>query len=258
VDEFDGAIFLKSYPALFSEFLRVSSRWKVHPRDPRLNSRSPYQPHISLWGEERVHQALQLLQIVSAVTGKRYRDSDLVFPPLQFTEEDKQALPIVFPTGVPSAYWVAHPFANFETRRYPMEYWNTVLAELHRKTGFPVVVVGSPGDPALSSAPGLIQAQGKLSIGQTALLISHSKGFLGNLSGPAHLAGALGIPTVTLMSGHSAPSEWAPRGKSLVLRADVPCAPCHQWSCPGYGLACLKELTPDRVLPELIPFLAGS
>jgi ADP-heptose:LPS heptosyltransferase len=94
-----------------------------------------------------------------------------------------------------------------------------------------------------------------LSIGQTGYLLSRAAGFVGNLSGPAHLSAALGTPTVTLMGGNSLPVEWAPVGDSLVLRVDVPCSPCHRRTCAGYGLACLYRLTPERVAPEIASFL---
>ena len=65
---------------------------------------------------------------------------------------------------------------------------------------------------------------------------------------------ALGTPTVTLMSGNSLPVEWAPLGDSLVLRAEVPCSPCHRSVCP-YELECLRALTPTRVARPAIDFL---
>jgi ADP-heptose:LPS heptosyltransferase len=119
----------------------------------------------------------------------------------------------------------------------------------------PILAVGGPDDPRLDDRPGLVQMQGRLSLTQTAFLISRAAGFVGNLSGPAHLSAALGTRTVTLMSGNSLPVEWAPLGDSLVVRADVPCSPCHRDTCPGYGLACLRAMTPERVLPEVVRFL---
>ena len=254
--EFDLAIFLKSYPPLFREFLKIPSRLRVHARDPRLVSDTPYQPRISLWGKKRAHQSLQLLEIVSAVTARDYALSDLQYPALKWTDDDRAGLAKVFPNGVaPDKFLVIHPFAKFETRRYPMEYWRELVAELAKDPGLPIVAIGGPADPALEGCDGVIQAQGKLTLGQTGFLLSRAAGFIGNLSGPAHLAGAIGTPTVTLMSGHSAPSEWTPAGTGLVVRADVPCAPCHQWSCPRYDLACLKQLTPARVLADIRAFL---
>jgi ADP-heptose:LPS heptosyltransferase len=253
--EFDLAVFLRTNQAGFRRFLRIPARARVHPLDPRLRSTSPYQARVARWGDVRVHQSLQHLQIVSVVTGRRYSLSDVRFPELHWVEDDFRAHELVFDGSPPPAYLVAHPFAKEETRRYPADYWRTLLDGLRNATGMPIVVVGGPDDSQLDDPPGLIQMQGRLSLMQTAWLISRTAGFIGNVSGPAHLSAALGRPTITLMSGNSLPVEWAPLGDSLVIRADVPCSPCHREFCPGYGLACLRSLTPQRVLPAAVEFL---
>jgi ADP-heptose:LPS heptosyltransferase len=197
-----------------------------------------------------------LLEIVSALTRREYDFDDVRFPDLHWTDEDREALRIVFPDGAPTAFVVVHPFAKEETRRYPAEYWPPLLEALEGALGVPLVTVGGKEDVPLEAQARLVRAEGRLTLGQTAYLLSRAAGFVGNLSGPAHLAAALGTPTVTLMSGNSLPVEWAPLGDSLVLRAEVPCSPCHRSVCPGYGLACLYELTPARVARLAIEFLA--
>jgi ADP-heptose:LPS heptosyltransferase len=253
--EFDLAVFPKTNPATFREFLRVPARARLHPLDPRMRSSSVYRAQVSMWTDRRGHQALQLLEIVSLATGRSYSFEDVRFPPLAWTDDDRTAPELALGAPTPGPYAVVHPFAREETRRYPAEYWPRLLELLGRELDLTWVAVGGPEDGALPELPGLVQAQGRLTLTQTAYLISQARAFLGNLSGPAHLAGALGVPTVTLMSGASLPAEWAPLGDSLVLRADVPCAPCYRATCPVYGLACLTELRPDRVAPEIMAFL---
>lgn len=252
---FDLAIFPKSNPATFREFLAVPARAHLHPLDPRMRSDSVYRASMSMWGDERRHQALQQLEVVSLLTGREYSFADVVYPEFTWTEDDRKAHSLAFGTESSSPYLVLHPFAKDETRRYPDDYWRVLIDELERELGLPLVVIGGPEDGQLPERSGLVQAQGRLTLGQTGYLLSQAVGFVGNLSGPAHWAAALGVPTVTLMSGHSLPAEWAPLGTSLVLRADVPCAPCHQRTCPVYGLACLTELTPERVVPQTVQFL---
>jgi ADP-heptose:LPS heptosyltransferase len=254
-ETFDLSIYLRTNPTTFRRFMSIPSRAKLHPLGPRFRSRSRLQAPVSQWGEVRRHQALQLLEIVSVLTGREYGFDDVRFPELHWTEEDREAPQIVFPSGEPPAFVVVHPFAKEETRRYPVEYWPPLLEALHGGLGVPLVTVGGPEDAPVDGPPSLVRAEGRLTIGQTAYLLSRASGFVGNLSGPAHLAAALGTPTVTLMSGNSLPVEWAPLGDSLVLRADVPCSPCHRSVCPGYGLACLRELTPTRVARPAIEFL---
>jgi len=255
VREFDLSVYLRTNPTTFRRFMRIPARARLHPIDPRMRSTSPYQAPVSLWTNERRHQALQLLEIVSLLTRRSYSFADVRFPTLQWTDEDKLATERVFGAGDPPPYLVVHPFAKEETRRYPQEYWPPLLQTLVDEVGLALVSVGGPEDGSLPELPGLVQMQGRLTIGETGYLLSRAAGFVGNLSGPAHLSAALGTPTVTLMSGNSLPVEWAPLGDSLVVRANVPCSPCHRRVCPGYGLACLRELTPERISEPVVSFL---
>jgi ADP-heptose:LPS heptosyltransferase len=258
---FDMSVYLRTYSATFPDFRAIPATIRVHPVDPLMRSDSVYRADISLMGRERRHQSLMLLEIVSRVSGRSYDFSDVVFPEFQWTDEDREAPSLAF--GDENAdrarpYVVVHPFAKHETREYPRESWHELLRRLTASLDATFVVVGGPEDPRLDEIPGVIQTQGRLKLSQTGYLMSRAAGFIGVLSGPAHWSGALGTPTVTLMSGHSLPVEWAPLGRSLVLRCDVPCAPCHQPTCPVYGLACLTGLTPTLVAPAIEEFLASS
>lgn len=257
-DEFDMSVFLRTYPAYFRQFRAIPAKIKVHPVDPHMRSDSVYRAHVSLWEGTRRHQALQLLEIAGRVTARTYDWEDVSFPSLNFSEDDRKATKLVFGDSAPDRFVVIHPFAKHETRQYPLEYWAALIELLRRTIDAQWVIVGGPGDPQLEGVPGAIQAQGQLSLAQSAYLTSRASAFIGVLSGPAHISGAVGTPTVTIMSGHSLPIEWAPLGHSLVIRADVPCAPCHQKTCPVYGLACLTELTPQRVAASAEPFLADA
>ena len=74
--------------------------------------------------------------------------------------------------------------------------------------------------------------------------------FLGNDSGPKHIAAGLGVPTVAVHSGSVDVYEWGPIGpRTAAMVRDVTCAPCYlpaPQDCRR-GLACLRQLTPDAV-----------
>ena len=255
VSEFDLSVYLRTNPTTFGRFASIPSRARLHPLDPRMRSKSPYQAPVSLWTDERKHQALQLLEIVALLTRRSYSFADVRYPTLHWTDEDKRATRRVFGTDDLAPYLVVHPFAKEETRRYPAGYWTPLLQTLLDEVELPIVSIGGREDGSLPELPGLVQMQGQLTIGETGYLLSRASGFVGNLSGPAHLSAAIGTPTVTLMSGNSLPGEWAPLGDSLVIRAEVPCSPCHRRVCAGYGLACLRALTPQRISEQVVSFL---
>src|SRR2546428_14100668 len=69
--------------------------------------------------------------------------------------------------------------------------------------------------------------------------------FLGNNSGPLHVAAALGVPTVSVM-GPSDPLRFAPRGPAdRVVRRELPCHPCQRARC--WHHTSLPALDPEEV-----------
>lgn len=258
VRDFDVAVFLRTYPAYFHSFRKIPARHHIHPRDPRMTSDSAIQPYVNQWGSRRAHQAVQLSQVVSPLTGSALSLGEMAFPKFHWSEEDVSGIGKVFPQGIPARFLVVHPYANFETRRYPADYWDELLTSLHHRYKMPVVVIGGKEDGAFSLSVPSIAMQGKLSLGQTGYLMSRATLFIGNESGPGHWAAAMGTPTVFLMGGHSAFSEWRPLGKVRVIRTEVPCAPCHLRSCARKDLACLTRLEPDRVFPIVVDFIEGQ
>src|SRR6202034_81672 len=74
--------------------------------------------------------------------------------------------------------------------------------------------------------------------------------YIGNDSGPKHIAAAVGIPTVGIHSGVVDPVEWGPIGPNAVaLRRNMTCSPCYlakAEDCPRQ-LACLRHLEPSVV-----------
>ncbi|HEX3657646.1 MAG TPA: glycosyltransferase family 9 protein [Pirellulales bacterium] len=258
--QFDLTVFLRTHPRYFAAFKRVPSRAQLHPSHPQMTSQSVLRSEIDgsfndTWSSVRPHQTLQLLQIVGKLTGKRYAMADVEFPAFHWSEDDQVAASKVFRGEPPSRFGVIHPFVREETRRWPMEYWRDLSIGLERAFPMPWVIIGGPGDPRLDLPLSVLQSQGALRLTETGYLLSRAAAFVGISSGPAHWAGALGTPTVTLFGGKDVSSEFAPLGKSLVLRTEVPCSPCDSAFCQFRHLACLRELTPQRVLPATVNFL---
>ena len=81
--------------------------------------------------------------------------------------------------------------------------------------------------------PGLRDWTGQLALSETAALLERADLFIGSDSGPAHLAASAAIPSVILFSGTNRPRQWRPWSRrALVLRAKVPCRPCHHKVLP--------------------------
>ena len=75
-------------------------------------------------------------------------------------------------------------------------------------------------------------------------------------SGPAHLAAAVGVPTVTLF-GPTDPRLTAPRGpKTAAIWTRPVCAPCFRPRCP-IDHRCLRGVSVEEVVEAVLGRLAG-
>ncbi len=113
---------------------------------------------------------------------------------------------------VPAAepYAVLHPFASAPQKQWPY------FAELARQLPLPVRILAGPGDDTTGFA-GLRIEQGSLRGAKSVL--AGARLFIGNDSGPAHMAAAFGLPTVVLF-GPSDEVVWAPwQTRSRVLKS---------------------------------------
>ncbi len=112
-------------------------------------------------------------------------------------------------------YVVLHPGASGGARRWPPRRWARVARELER-TGVPVLLTGGPGERALvrgvTTAAGLPSGRctaGELTLPELAVLVAGAALLLCGDTGVAHLATALGTPSVILF-GPVPPARWGP------------------------------------------------
>jgi ADP-heptose:LPS heptosyltransferase len=113
----------------------------------------------------------------------------------------------LFATALPitGRYGVIHPFASAADKQWPAERFCEIARYLQLWNITPVFIAG-PGDDASRYAPHQV-IQGALESAKAAL--SKAAVFIGNDSGPAHMAAAFGVPSVVLF-GNSNPAIWGP------------------------------------------------
>ena len=100
-------------------------------------------------------------------------------------------------------YAVIHPFASAPDKTWPADRFLAVA----RALPFDAVFIGGPDDDMTPFAAHRTLAAAPLK--QVMSLLSGASLFVGNDSGPAHMAAAFGVPSVVLF-GSSDPVVWAP------------------------------------------------
>lgn len=103
-------------------------------------------------------------------------------------------------------YAVVHPMASAPEKMWPAAHF-IAAAEWLAGQGLRPVFIGGPGED-LSAFAAFDTRPGR-SLAETKALLAGATIFLGNDSGPAHMAAAFGLP-VTVLYGASDPVVWAP------------------------------------------------
>jgi len=148
---------------------------------------------------------------------------------------------------------VVHVGAGTKAKRWPMNNMAELIERLVRELAGSVILVGDSADQPLGRTlarvcTGAIDWTGSLTLMQMAALLGEVDLFIGTDSGPAHIAAAMGAPTVVLFSGTNRVECWSPIGTDVqVLRRAVPCSPCHLKVCPVAGHPCMTEISPAEV-----------
>lgn len=132
----------------------------------------------------------------------------------------------------------------------------TLAAQWHAE----IIVFGGPGETDIAAAieQGLdgncLNLAGKTSMRELMALIKRCNFFVTNDSGPMHIAAAFGVPLAAIFGStdHSGTSPYTE--KAVIIRKDVPCAPCKLRECPT-DHCCMTEVTADDVVSAAVELM---
>lgn len=158
----------------------------------------------------------------------------------------------------PSRTVLLQPGAKWQAKRWPVQRFGE-LAGLLTRESFDVTFLAGPGEEtnvieSRIKVPNTSVVSG-LTLRQLAGVISAGAAYVGNDGGPAHVAAALGKPTVAVF-GPSEPDIWFPYeagGKAACVYEEVDCRPCHLHFCEH--VKCLERVPATRVFSRLMELL---
>jgi lipopolysaccharide heptosyltransferase II len=222
-------------------------------------------PSAELWGREKTHSAEQQLALLGW-TGVPVTDrpaSRLAVTPAtsalvgQRLEEEAGLAP-----GRPFA--LIHPAAAFDTKTWAAANFARVVEHLAAR-GLPSVAVAAPGeekvvDEVRARAAAPLPGFTDLSLPGLTALAARASLFVGNDSGVAHVAAAVGTPQVVVF-GSSNVAHWRPwtAAPAEVVREEMHCAPCPGYTCAEFGTPeCIRRVPAERVVEAVERVLAAA
>jgi ADP-heptose:LPS heptosyltransferase len=204
-------------------------RWAVGsctPGSAALDRCIPYVP-----GRPEILRWLEVVELAGAepLTGSRS-----LTPTLPVTSADVEAAAAAWPHAGPVV--LLHVGARDTRRRWSAAKFASVASALRARTSSTVLLVGTDRDHCSSTevvrlmGEGAVDLTGQLSLGGTLGLARRSLMFLGNDSGPRHLAAAAGTPTVAVFWGPNVMSfgPLAGAANRVLVSYTVACPTCGQ------------------------------
>ncbi len=211
-----------------------------------------------LWGRDQTHSVEQQLALLGW-TGVPVTDR----PATRLAVTDQAATSIsarlsaagLDETRTPFA--VIHPAAAFDTKQWATERFARVAESLTSR-GLAIVAITATTEAHVAdelkrhtTAP--VVAFTDLSLPEVTALLSQARLFVGNDSGIAHMAAAVGAPSVVIF-GSSNTAHWRPwtKADAEVVVEEMECQPCHGYFCEKFEQPeCIKRVPVGRVLGSI-------
>jgi ADP-heptose:LPS heptosyltransferase len=155
-----------------------------------------------------------------------------------------------------------HDGARIAFSRWPR--YPALAARLLAERGLKVIHLTDERDTrarlpaALARDPRYLLIEERLPFEDLDALAAHSLLFVGNDSGPKHLAALRGTPVVSIHCARTNWGEWGQAGPGAIVTRPVPCSPCHIYHEPeecARDYVCITAITVDEVLAAAEPYL---
>ena len=152
---------------------------------------------------------------------------------------------------------IVHPGSPISLKRWRTERFAAIADWLIEQKNAQILLVGARDEAPIVSA---VQRQmreksmnlaGETTVSQLAELLKRSRLFLGNDSGPMHIAAAVGTQTIGLY-GPGNPARFGPVGLNChTVRRQPHCPPCMGTVCKFGGEGCMKDIRTEDIIQTI-------
>jgi len=154
-----------------------------------------------------------------------------------------------------------HPGAGNESRRWDVRNFGRVMKELKQMSGnIRFVIFGGSSDVertnaimAISEVPDVISLAGKTTVSQMGALLKKCDLFIGQDTGPTHLASAFKVPVVVIWGNElfEFAHPWTDSDLYTVITNPLDCRPCMYFECTK-GYECIRSISPGRIVETVV------
>lgn len=178
-------------------------------------------------------------------------------PQIYYSKDDENLAQTYIDENNLERFAVLHVGANKELRKWPLANYTALANMLKNQYQLDLVFVGNTQDieDVEQVRSGLefkaYSVAGNFSWTQYAALVKKAALFVGNESGPLHVAAAMETPLVGLF-GPGEPRVFYPYGeKSTFVHHVLSCNPCDQIHCVQLGNTCMQRINLTEVLDQI-------
>ncbi|NNF00138.1 MAG: glycosyltransferase family 9 protein [Pyrinomonadaceae bacterium] len=213
------------------------------------------------WGKDKTHSAEQQMALLGFVG---VPVDDLPKTRLVVTEGELESLAEKITaeaqrrgedfSGLLNNFALLHPVAAFETKQWATENFASV-AEFLNERNLKVIAIATKKERDVLArleelSKGSILTVDNLKLPEITALASKADLFVGNDSGIAHIAAAVGTPSVVIF-GSSNRDHWHPwtDAPNEIVYEEFPCQPCAGYVCEEFGEPqCIISVKSENVI----------
>ena len=155
-------------------------------------------------------------------------------------------------------YAAVHVTASYFTKQWATDRFGRIGAFLRQAHGLESIMIAGPGEESVLAELGDFTCLDSLSIDDLKSLLAGAELFVGNDSGPAHVAAAFGVPCVVIF-GSSDSAVWGPwKTRHVIVETPWDCKPCRGDRCYAFDEPrCILSVEVASVEAAIDKLLAG-
>jgi len=171
-------------------------------------------------------------------------------------EDEREANEFILANHL-TRFAVLHPSTRRELKKWPSERFVKTANHLKAKHLLDIVFIGDKNDvedikklqdqiPFVTYSTASI-----LSLGAFSALVKMAVIYIGNDSGPLHIASLSGIPSIGLYGPVAPYIFYPPVANAVVLHKVLPCNPCNQINCVHPDNPCIRRISIEEVTEKI-------